>query len=305
MVEKSASRKRGNKLGFWFFKTILSTVGLRGAYGFLFFVSLHYLIFDRKAYNSCVAYLKKRFKGQGTLMRILGVYKIFINQGKNLIDRYYYLSGLGKFEAEIKGFKTLNAMLENSSKGFVLLTAHVGNWQVTMNSLSSFKREVHLLMRPEENVAVKEALVMDKGGGKIKIISTESFLSGILESVKVLDRGGIVSIMGDRPYGDNNVEVNLLGDRATLPHGAFSIAASVGCPVVVLLSPKVHGKKDVVDVTNIILPKYSSQKNKSNDMKGWLQEFADILSDFAKKYPYQWFVFYDLWIEEDSNQRQM
>ena len=38
------ARKRGNRLGFWFFKTSLRAFGLRGAYGLL------YVVYIRKFY---------------------------------------------------------------------------------------------------------------------------------------------------------------------------------------------------------------------------------------------------------------
>ncbi len=300
MVEEPAAQKRGNRLGFWLFKILITLTGLRGAYGFLYFVCLYYLIFDRQAYSSSMSYVKRRFKRQGIVKRTLGVYRIFINQGKNLIDRLYYISGMGTFDIEIIGYDKVLPLLKNPDKGFVLLTAHVGNWQVTMNALGGFDKVVHLLMRPEDNIALREALDTHRETEKIKTISTESFLGGAMESVKALDKGDIVSIMGDRPYGGHDINVELLGEGATLPHGAFSIAASVGCPVVVLLSPKVSYKKYLVDVSNIIVPKYTHRKNKKADLKKWVREFANIMEDFVDKYPYQWYVFRDLWADGDK-----
>ena len=46
--KKNVERKRGNRLGLWFFRTAIRILGLRGAYGFLYFVSLYYLVFDRE-----------------------------------------------------------------------------------------------------------------------------------------------------------------------------------------------------------------------------------------------------------------
>ena len=81
------ARKRGNRLGFWFFKTSLRAFGLRGAYGLLYVVCLYYLAFDRPAVRGAMAYIRRRFPGAGAARRLLLVYRLFINQGKNLIDR--------------------------------------------------------------------------------------------------------------------------------------------------------------------------------------------------------------------------
>ena len=42
--KKGVERKRGNRLGFWFFRQRrVRLFGLRGAYGLLYFVCLYYL----------------------------------------------------------------------------------------------------------------------------------------------------------------------------------------------------------------------------------------------------------------------
>ena len=64
-VPKIAAKKRGNRLGFWFFKFFLRFFGLSGAYGLLYFVSLHYLLFDKTAVKNALSYIKRRFPQAG------------------------------------------------------------------------------------------------------------------------------------------------------------------------------------------------------------------------------------------------
>lgn len=290
----TTTRKRGNRLGFWFFRTAVSFFGPSGAYPLLYPVCLYYLLFDRAAVASSMAYVKKRFPKMGPLGRALMVYRIFINQGKGLIDRYYVVSGLGRFDIEIQGYDKISDLLEGSEKGFVLLTAHLGNWQLALTVLERFKRRVNLLMRPEENEAVKEALNIDSGG-RIGVISTEEFLGGVVNCVNTLKRGEIVSIMGDRSYGADTVTVDFLGSPARFPYSAFAVATSFGCPVVVLLVAKGPGGKYLVDVSNVIKPARSTRRERENEIKRCVGEFAHIIEDYVLKYPAGWFVFYDIW----------
>jgi hypothetical protein len=48
--KKNVERKRGNRVGFWFFRAAARAFGLRGAYGLLYFVSLYYLLFDHAGF---------------------------------------------------------------------------------------------------------------------------------------------------------------------------------------------------------------------------------------------------------------
>jgi len=289
------TRKRGNTLGLAIFQSSLKLFGLSGAYGLLYIVCLYYLLFDRPAVTSSMAYIKRRFRSYGFWRRLLGVYRIFINQGRHLIDRYYLISGLGRFDIELCGYDKLNSILGESQKGVILLTAHVGNWQVAMTSLERLGKAVYLVMRPEDNAAVKDALNIDSEQGEIKIISSEGFLGGVVEIMSAIDQGGLVSIMGDRSYGQSFTEAVLMGNRVKLPHGAFSIAAAAQCPVVVLLSAKLSEKKYIVDVSHIIGPVRGTKAEKKEKLGACVQEFAFALDDYAARYPFQWFVFGDLW----------
>jgi predicted LPLAT superfamily acyltransferase len=297
--DRDTERKRGNKFGFWFFQTAVRIFGLSAAYGFLYFVCLYYLLIDRAAVSSSMAYIKKRFKHYNLLQRILGVYRIFINQGKILIDRYYVLSGQGEFEYELHGYDQLQQLLRNSGKGFIMLTAHVGSWQVAMNFLKRLNRTVYLLMRPEDNVVIKDSLGIRSEQENIRIIFSDNFLSGVIEAVQALKQGNIVSIMGDRGYGSRSVEVSFLGGTVQLPHGAFSIAAAVQCPLIVLLSAKISATQYSVDTSHVLYPRYSSRTKKDAEIKGYVQKFAYILEEYTERYPFQWFVFHDIWEMED------
>jgi predicted LPLAT superfamily acyltransferase len=295
---KREAKKRGNALGFWFFKTSLRLFGLSGAYGLLYPVCLYYLIFDHTAVSSSMAYIKRRFKEYNIFQRIFAVYRLFINQGKNLIDRFYIVSGLGEFDIEICGYDRIESLLRDKQKGVIILTAHVGNWQVTMTALERWGRTVYLLMTPEENAAVKNSLNIDSERGKIKIISSKNSVEGVFEVMKVLKEGNVVSIMGDRSYEYDSMEAYLFGEKAVFPYGAFSIAAAAQCPIIVLLSAKVSQRKYIVYISNIIEPRYVSRSQRLDEIKACVQKFARVLEGFAKKYPFQWFVFYDIWEEK-------
>lgn len=295
MSQNNIERKRGNRLGFWFFRTAVRLSGLRGAYGLLYCVSLYYLIFDRAAVASCMAYARRRFPEHSSPRRVFDVYLLFVSQGKNLIDRYYVAAGGDDIAVEIRGFEALQKLLADGNKGFILLTAHVGNWQVAMQSLKKFERDVYLMMRPEDNAAVKEALNIDSEGEKVRILYTDGSLGGVIDAMRVINRGCLVSIMGDRTYHFSSEEAELMGGMVRFPYGAFSIASAVQCPVIVLLSARIGLKQYLVDVSQIIEPPAGERGRKEMEMKTSVQKFARILEAYAAIHPYQWFVFRDIW----------
>jgi predicted LPLAT superfamily acyltransferase len=296
---KAAERKRGNRLGFWIFRTAAKIFGLQGAYGLLYFVSLYYLVFDRAAVAASMAYVRRRFPGHNAFRKIFDVYLLFVSQGKSLIDRSYVAAGGSGIKLELVGYENLKDLLVNGQKGMILLTAHVGNWQLAMTALRKLNRTVYLMMRPEDNVAVKDALDIDSENGAIRILYTDGALGGVVEALKAIGRGDIVSIMGDRTYGYGSVEASLLGGKVRFPYGAFSLAAATQCPVVVLLSAKAGAHKHITDISHIIDPPAGKRGSKEAEIQACVQEFARILEDYADRHPYQWFVFRDMWQGND------
>jgi len=196
---------------------------------------------------------------------------------------------------EVRGHDELRKCLSTPGKGFVLLTAHVGSWQVAMTALEEIDRTVHLLMRPEDNLALREVLDVDGEGSMVKIISTAAYLGGVLECVKAIDAGDVVSIMGDRAYGAESVPARFLGDEIRLPFGVFSIAAAARCPVIVLLTARAGPGEYVVDFSHVLTPRQVPRAEKGKELQRCVSEFAAVLEGYVERYPYQWFVFHDMW----------
>ncbi len=292
--KKGVERKRGNKLGFRIFGAAIRIFGLTGAYGLLYIVGLYYLAFDRAVVRASRAYAKRRFPEHGAIRLLVDVYLLFVNLGKSLVDRYYIMAGGRDIEIEIRGFEGIRQHL-SGTKGLILLTAHVGNWQVAMTVLRRLGKRVYLMMRPEDNAAVRESLNIGNEQESVRILSTDDALGGVIEAMKAIEQGDIVSIMGDRAYEYGSMEADLFGGRVAFPYGAFSIAAAAQCPVVVLLSAKTGEKKYITDVTHVIDPPAGPRGKKAEQIGACVQEFARVLEEYAGRYPYQWFVFRDVW----------
>jgi len=298
-MQKIDVKKRGNRLGFWFFEVFMRLFGLNGAYLLLYGVALHYLLFDKEAVDGALSYISRMFRGEGFFRKRLHVYRLFVSQGKQLIDRFAILSGRMEFDIQLKGCNQLNKILSEKDKGFVLLTAHAGNWQIAITVLKKMNKKVYLLMRPEDNPAVKGSLNIDGENSFIRIISPEGYLGGVVEAMNALKEGSILSVMGDRSYGFEATEVSFLKDKAYFPFGAFTMAAASNLPVVLLLSAKTGERKYVVDVSNILYPRYNNHGAKREQLSLYVQEFARILERHVTEYPYQCFLFHNVWKKSD------
>jgi len=294
-------KKRGNALGFWFFMAFVRVFGLRGAYGLLYPVCLYYALFDQRLVSSTLPYISRRFRGCGPVRQRLHAYRLFVSQGKQFIDRYAEVSGHGVFDMGAKGYDEFASLVRGSKNGAILLTSHQGNWQVAMAALERVGKSVHVVMIADENPTLQSKLHPEPEAGSVRILSPEGYLGGVVEIMDALRKGEVVSIMGDRRYGAKAVEVSFLGDKAWFPYSAFKLAAAAECPVVVLRVVKTSAYRYVVDLTNVLYPRYEGRKKGVSQLQPWVQEFVSLLELFAEEHPYECFLFRDVWKEETSD----
>ncbi len=293
--QQNVERKRGNRFGFWFFNVTARLTGLRGAYGLLYFVCIYYLLSDSALVAESLPYIRRRFPEKGRIGQLFALYLLFVSQGKTLVDRYAISAGYEGIEIDIAGYESVRNLIASSSRGLIIITAHIGSWQVAMTALERFDRHVHVMMRPEDNEAVKGALNIGSDSERVKVILTSDALGGVIEAMKAIDSGDLVTVMGDRPYNFPSIKANFLGGEVNFPYGAFTIAAAAKCPVVVFLSAKTGPGSYVVDVSNVIQPPSGARVKKGESIAAAVQQFADILEKYVADYPLQWFVFRDIW----------
>ena len=259
---------------------------------------MHYVLFDPPARRGALAYMRRRFPGAAGFSRFAQVYRLFISQGKQLIDPYAAVSGAVKFDLRLEEPETLKRLCAGE-KGFILLVSHMGNWQIAMTALADIGRTVYLLMRPEDNPAVKNNLKIDQKNEHIKIISPEGYLGGAVEVVNALNAGGIVAIMGDRPYSFEALEAPFLVGSAGFPYGAFVFAAATRCPAAALFAAKTAERAYRIRIQRVFEPEFKSGCDKKALLREWLAEYARLLEDFVKEYPFQCFLFHDVWKKGD------
>ncbi len=296
MAEKQEGRKRGNALGFWFFKTVLRATGLKSAYFFLNGVCLYYVLCDRQAVRSAMYYIEKRFPRARGLEKYIHVHRLFVNQGRQLVDRFAIAYRPDLFRFDESGNGEAMKILQDSGQGVVLLTSHAGNWQVALRQMGHLKKEICVVMRPEENEAVRESLQMGNSEAKpVTCINPEGHLGGVLEMIPALQGGKMVSIMGDRGYGFETVEVPFLGHTAYFPYGAFLVAAAARCPVIPFLTHKTSDTEYTVRLPRIWRPVYEKGADRREQLKRWVADYAKLLEDFVREHPYDCFLFYNVW----------
>ena len=279
------TKRRGNKLGFLIFDFYLS-LGIKHAYALLYFVCFYYLLFDRQTVAITSKYVKKRFKNSGFLSKTWHTYKIIITTGKNLIDLRQLERKPESFKFESNYEKILDIVAEG--KGLIMLTAHMGNWQVMMRELPNLNADMNIVMRPEENPAVSEFLKIDHGDPyNINLINPTNGMEAILEIMQELAKGNIISIMGDRTIRDEQtINMKFFENEIFLPKGPFLIASSAKAPIVQLLTNRTGPCSYALEISYLSID--DSIKNKEERLHSLGEQYVKTIEDFLERNPYEW-----------------
>ncbi|HVM88385.1 MAG TPA: hypothetical protein VMT76_09360 [Puia sp.] len=285
-------KSNASPLGYRIFVSILKNFGIRPAYVLLRFVALYYSLFSYKS-SKPVFDLYHYKLGYGRLSSLLKVYSNYYMFGQSLIDRVVVMAGIpNKFSFDFDGENYLHEMA-TQKKGGILLSAHLGNWEIAGHLLKRLNAKINVVMFDEEHEKIKQYLDSVKGEKSMHIIAIKKNLSHIYEISDALKNNELVCMHADRFLeGNKTFSEKLLGTEAKFPIGPFLLAAQFKVPVSLTFAVKETNAHYHFFATK---PKEYDLKSKENFMKELLKDFAAEMEAKLKQYPEQWYNYYDFW----------
>jgi predicted LPLAT superfamily acyltransferase len=284
-------KSKGNKIGYGIFVAVLKTLGISPAYFLLRFVSVYYFLISYKSSKHIIAYFKRL-----GISRIHAFSKLYANYflfGQTLIDRVVLLSGIrNRFSFEFEGEDYLRQMVD-MRKGGLLLSAHIGNWEIAGHLLKRLNTPVHIVMFDGEHEKIKQYLDAVTGERWAHIIIIKNDFSHIYEISDALKNNELVCIHADRFLEGNKVlNASLLGEPAQFPAGPFLLACTFRVPVSFVFAMKETNLHYHFYASE---PRYCIQGDREIAQQALLSEFTVELEKKMKAYPEQWYNYYDFW----------
>lgn len=286
-------QSRGNTLGYSIFIYLIKSFPLSLAYGLLRFVSFYFVLFSKKTHQ--YAYFK----------RVLGIskrkafFKIIENNylfGQVLIDKIAVLGGYAKkFTYTHEGIQHI----QNMKNGGFLVGAHMGNWEIASELLDNFSVTVNILMLEAEKAQIKRLMDDVQTNKRMNIISIQEDFSHLVAIQQALDRKELIVLHGDRFIGDaKSVKQEFFGKEARFPYGSFYLATKFNMPISFVFAFKENKSHYHFYASEAkIYPTFKSINQRNEIVSSIVSEYVNLLEKMVKKYPTQWFNFYDFWEE--------
>jgi len=289
------SRSLGSRLQHEFFYALISFGGVRMAYALLFWVTLWYM-FKPEAIRRNEPYLSRRFPQARFPMRLVHRWRRQWEFGKALVDRA--AAGIRGGHCNDISREDHNSLtrIHEERKGLILLTAHVGNWQLSIAGLPGLlPAPINFVLYRDLGDLARHYFEHRGETPPFNFINPAGGPESAFSMAQTLFKGGTLGMMGDRPFGNTqNCHVPFLGETISLPYTPYYLASVTGAPIVVVFSYR-YG---IMKVSNVIASIFRVPANLGKNpavYEPYARHFVEALEESARNHPYQFFNFYNMW----------
>lgn len=286
-------KQRGTALGHKIILFIYNIFGYRFVVFILNFVALYYVLFT----PSVRRYLQSYYDNQG--MKLTNkLYFIHIKSfAISIFDRF-----VSRIDTDELTFKWHSVdTVEEIRDGAVMLLSHVGSWAGVSNAKDAFPSGlkdasgsiikkfplVNMVMKENTKEDISDIETSSKRENEeiLNIIDlNQGAIVANIQIANALIRKEIVGLMADRVMNaKQTVEVNFFNSRVKINQNPFKIAFKSKKTLVTIFMMKTSRQNYTIYLDLI----------QAGSIEEMAQDYAIMLEDMMKKYPEQWYNFYD------------
>jgi KDO2-lipid IV(A) lauroyltransferase len=175
--------------------------------------------------------------------------------------------------------------------GVVLLTGHLGNWEIAGASLAAMGFPLDVVGKGMANRSFERDLFRLRERLGMRVIEMSDAPKGVLRS---LGRGRVVAMLGDQNAHKHGVFVPFFGRPAATPRGVALFALRTGVPVFVGFAIRDRGWSQTYTVEVRRLPHVATGVLE-DDVRGFLLAYHRLLEDAIRGAPDQYFWQHRRW----------
>jgi len=218
--------------------------------------------------------------------------RVFENLGQILFE-IGWATGLAKKDFnkhfEIRGLENLKKAFEKN-RGVLILTAHVGNWELLTNIAAMTGFPLSIVVRPLDFGPLELFFRDFRTQFGAELIPTKNSMRMILRG---LAKKHMVALLLDQNVDwYDGVFVSFFGRPACTNRGLALLAMKTGAPVVPVFL--VRGKSGFFAEFGPEVPVIKTG-DKTADVESNTQTYNDIIEAFVRRYPEQWFWVHQRW----------
>jgi KDO2-lipid IV(A) lauroyltransferase len=183
--------------------------------------------------------------------------------------------------------------------GAILVSPHLGNWELGGLGLADLGYKVNVLTfrEPDEKVnELREAVRRERGIGFIYVDRHDSSPLAIIEAVNALRRNEVLALLGERDGSSNTMKMDFFGRPTDFPVGAAYLSLASGAPVIPVFVPFENGRYATLMEEAIYVQ--GGHGRHAEAIREGMQRLVAVFECYIRRYPDQWYNFFDFWEEK-------
>lgn len=191
-------------------------------------------------------------------------------------------SAAGSWFVENKGVEHIDkALLEK--RGVILLTAHIGNWELAAWAIASRYGGVAAIARSSDSMFQRELIAELRDASGIKIIDKKEPMTRALGIIK---KNGILGLLSDQHGGSEGIDVPFFGVETKTVTGIAVFAYLTGAAILPVNVTRVAPFKLKLEIEEPL--KWEKKASRDDTIYDITKKTNEVLERMVRRYPEQW-----------------
>jgi lauroyl/myristoyl acyltransferase len=230
--------------------------------------------------------------------------RVFFEYGKATIDVWRLRSEA--FSPKISTFEedasVLGGLVRNG-RGFILVTGHIGNWEMGAVTLRAHGLTPAVVGQPELDPSVHEMRQKLRHRLGVESIDIGSSMATAFQVRAAVEKGRAVALLIDRAYPEDQILVPYFGRPTPFLRSSALLARYCGCPII----PGFFLRNRDGSYRNLWGTPLLADTNLSpdEDARRIMTSVAEDLARAVREEPAQWYNFYRFWAADDAGRSHL
>ena len=192
---------------------------------------------------------------------------------------------------DCEGLENLDAA-RAGGRGVILITAHLGAWEMISFALSAFGYPFRFLVRRIENPAIERLIETTRVRFGNSTIDKRSAARSMLTTLRA---GGMLGLLVDiNVVRDKGIFVDFFGVPASTTFMAAKLALRTGATIVPVFAPwEERRRRFVISIGTPLTIEHSDDERE--DIRRLTSKFTKVVEDRVRRHPDQWLWIHKRW----------
>ena len=224
---------------------------------------------------------------------------VFRNFGKYLVEFFRMAKVIDKKfisqNVQIQNMEAIPKALEKG-KGAIVISAHLGNWELGAVILSMLNYPVMAVALPHKERPVNDLFNKQRESRGVKVVPTSV---AFRRSIQALKDNKIVGLVADRDFGRHGLIMPFLGKKAMLPKGPAILSLKTGAPIITCLMIREKGDHFTLMLGDPIFPSQEYNNGEIDDevIQSTIRKYIGTVEEKIRQFPSQWLMFRQFWVD--------